>query len=284
MSPRLRQKACWCRCIHCNREEGERARQSMGERARQSIRERERERERETPSCRNMLPPQRDNSHQHLQTPGDKRSGSGDIKERSVSAHIYRQTDLWWNFKEIIYISPPLNWCMKFSSTMKHTHTHTLTHAHTRASTQKVYLKSNKSARAAPKQLTLKYIFQQFGECVHAPHPLFFFTSCANSFLVFEGGQYVRLISGITFWRKGSAVANTIKWQSWIFQYFKNHIPILWTNIGMFWNYIIYFLNAWFVFACMGYDINLDAISWFVLNYLLSIFWGNPNTLISEMV
>ena len=112
----------------------------------------------------------------------------------------------------------------------------------------------------------------------------FFFASCANSFLVFEVGQYVRLISGITFWRKGSAVANTIKWQSWIFQYFKNHIPILWTNIGMFWNYIIYFLNAWFVFACMGYDINLDAIFWFVLNYLLSIFWGNPNTLISEMV
>lgn len=85
-----------------------------------------------------MLPPQRDNSHQHLQTPGDKRSGSGDIKERSVSAHIYRQTDLWWNFKEIIYISPPLNWCMKFSSTMKHTHTHT----YTRAQAHKKYILS----------------------------------------------------------------------------------------------------------------------------------------------
>lgn len=57
----------------------------------------------------------------HLQISRDKRSGSGDIKERSVSAHIYPQTDLWWNFKEIIYISPPLNRCMKFLSTMKHT-------------------------------------------------------------------------------------------------------------------------------------------------------------------
>lgn len=139
-----------------------------------------------------------------LEPPPDirrQRSGSGDIKEQSVSAHIYRQTDLWWNFKEIIYISPPLNWCMKFSSTMKHTQ-------------KKVYLKSNKSARAAPKQLTLKYIFNTFPECVHVPKA---FTSCANSFLTFEGGQFVRLVNRITF--EGSAMANrnTIKWQSWIF-------------------------------------------------------------------
>lgn len=100
MSPWLRQKACWYSCIavlHYERERAIQLQKYVGSPAGQQA----------------LLEPPPDT--------GRPRSGSGDIKEQSVSAHIYRQTDLWWNFKEIIYISPPLNWCMKFSSTMKHT-------------------------------------------------------------------------------------------------------------------------------------------------------------------
>ena len=77
---------------------------------------------------------------------------------------------------------------------------------HNETHTKKVYLKSNKSARA----VDFEVHFQHFGECVHVPA---IFTSHANSFLTFEGGQCVRLFNGIT--SEGSVKANrhTIKGQ-----------------------------------------------------------------------
>lgn len=73
-----------------------------------------------------------------------------------------------------------------------HNETHTYTHAHTH--TKSIYLKSNKSARAAPERLTLKYIFNTLLS-------VFMYLSLvhANSLLTFEAGQYVRLLNRITF-------------------------------------------------------------------------------------
>lgn len=155
MPPRLRQKACWCCCaalFHCKRafQLQKYVTSPAGQQA--------------------LLEPPPDTRRQ--------RSGSGDIKGQSVSAHIYRQTDLWWNFKEIIHISPPLNRRMKFSSTMKHT---------------KKYILSQINQPGCSQAIDFEVHFQHFGECVHVPETV---TSCANSFLTFEGD---RLVHRITF-------------------------------------------------------------------------------------
>ncbi len=68
---------------------------------------------------------------------------------------------------------------------------------------KKVYLKSNKSAGAAPKQLTLKYIFNTFVSVFMYLSLLFPMPTALSHF---KGGQYVRPFNRITF--EGAAMAN----------------------------------------------------------------------------
>lgn len=144
-----------------------------------------------------------------------------------MSAHIYRQTDLWWNFKEIIYISPPLNRCMKFSSTMKHT---------------KKYILSQINQPELHPCNWLWSAFSPLFVSVFTYPRLFFLTSSANSSRLREDSVSAcltgLLLKGLS-WQTGTQLRASIR-------YFSGNHNLLFLWMIIWSNFIIVVFHLYF--------------------------------------